>query len=329
MSTPVAGKFGMVFPGQGSQHVGMLAELAASFDIVQDTFREASAVLGYDLWQLAQAGPAEQLALTHVTQPLMLTGSVAIWRVWLQKKGSQPVLMAGHSLGEYSALVCAGALEFADAVSLVRQRGELMQSAVPVGTGTMAAILGLDDAVVVKCCAAACNQDIVTAANYNSPGQVVIAGHVAAVERAVALCKEAGSRRAIPLSVSAPFHCPLMQPAAVQFAEVLAKIAIKAPQIPVIQNYGLAISSDPEQICRNLVAQIANPVPWVATMNLFAMQQVLQLLEVGPGKVLAGFNKRINPALETISLSDPASLAQALDHIAALAVSAGTPGNQA
>ncbi|MEI7948674.1 MAG: ACP S-malonyltransferase [Gammaproteobacteria bacterium] len=309
----------MVFPGQGSQHVGMLAELAASFATVQATFREASAVVGYDLWQLVQAGPADQLALTHVTQPLMLTSSVAIWRVWQQQGGRQPVLMAGHSLGEYSALVCAGALDFASTVMLVRQRGEFMQSAVPVGTGTMAAVLGLDDAVVVQCCAQASNhEEVVTAANYNSPGQIVIAGHVAAIERAVALCKEAGAKRALLLPVSAPFHSPLMAPAAAQFAAVLAKVAVQAPNIPVIQNYGLQSSSAPDEIRRNLVAQIANPVPWVATMNQFVDRKVVQLLEMGPGKVLTGLNKRINSTLETIAINDPASLNQALGHIAAL-----------
>ncbi len=319
MSTPSAGKFGMVFPGQGSQHVGMLAELAASFATVQATFREASAVVGYDLWQLVQAGPADQLALTHVTQPLMLTSSVAVWRVWQQQGGRQPVLMAGHSLGEYSALVCAGALDFASTVMLVRQRGEFMQSAVPVGTGTMAAVLGLDDAVVVQCCAQASNhEEVVTAANYNSPGQIVIAGHVAAIERAVALCKEAGAKRALLLPVSAPFHSPLMAPAAAQFAAVLAEVAVQAPNIPVIQNYGLQSSSAPDEIRRNLVAQIANPVPWVATMNQFVDRKVVQLLEIGPGKVLTGLNKRINSTLETIAINDPASLNQALGHIAAL-----------
>jgi [acyl-carrier-protein] S-malonyltransferase len=321
MSTLSAvGKFGMVFPGQGSQHVGMLTELAAHFTCVGATFSEASAVLGYDLWSLAQSGPPEKLGLTELTQPLMLTSSVAIWRVWQQQGGRQPVLLAGHSLGEYSALVCAGALEFAATVALVRQRGELMQNAVPVGTGTMAAILGLEDAEVVACCAAASTeQAIVTAANYNSPGQIVIAGHVMAVERAVTLCKEAGAKRAMLLPVSAPFHSPLMAPAAAKFATLLAAVKVNAPQIPVIQNADLATSTDPQQIRHNLVAQIANPVPWVATMNLFAQQQVLQLLEIGPGKVLAGLNKRINPTLATIAVNDPASLNQALVHLAALA----------
>ncbi len=296
----------------------MLGELATGFDSVQATFGEASAVLGYDLWQVAQTGPAEQQSLTHITQPLMLTGSVAIWRVWQQQGGRQPALLAGHSLGEYSALVCAGALDFVTAVDLVRQRGELMQNAVPVGIGSMAAVLGLEDAEVVRCCTEASNENgLVVAANFNSPGQLVIAGHVAAVERAVALCKEAGAKRVLPLSTSAPFHSPLMAPAAEKFADVIAKVAIKAPQIPVIQNFGLQASSDPSAIRNNLVAQIANPVPWVATMNLFVEQNVLQLLEIGPGKVLTGLNKRINATLETSAVNDSASLTQALAHLAA------------
>lgn len=319
MSTSLANTLGMVFPGQNSQHVGMLAELGAEFDVVQATFREASGVLGYDLWHIAQVGPAEQQSLTHITQPLMLTGSVAIWRVWQQQGGRVPALMAGHSLGEYSALVCAGALDFTATVDLVRQRGELMQSAVPVGTGSMAAVLGLEDAEVIRCCTAASQPgDLVTAANFNSPGQLVIAGHVAAVERAAALCKEAGAKRVLPLSTSAPFHSPLMVPAADKFAAVIANVAINAPQIPVIQNFGLKASNDPATIRNNLVAQIANPVPWVATMNLFVDQHVLQLLEVGPGKVLSGLNKRINATLETNAVNDAASLKQALTQSAAL-----------
>lgn len=319
MSTSSAGSYGMVFPGQGSQHVGMLAELAGQHSVVLSTFAEASSVLGYDLWQLVQSGPAEQLALTHITQPAILTASVAVWRVWLQQGGVMPVLMAGHSLGEYSALVCAGALDFAAAVSLVRQRGEFMQSAVPVGTGTMAAILGLDDAEVERCCVAASRADsVVTAANYNSPGQLVIAGHVAAVERAVVLCKEAGAKRAMVLPVSAPFHSPLMAPAAARFAEVLASVPVKAPVIPVIQNHGLVSSSDPDHIRRSLVGQIASPVPWVATMKQFADRHVVKLFEIGPGKVLAGLNKRIDSSLDTIAVNDPASLAQALGQTTAV-----------
>jgi len=316
MSTYSAGSYGMVFPGQGSQHVGMLAELADQHPVLISTFAEASSVLGYDLWQLSQAGPAEQLALTHITQPLLVTASVAIWRIWQQKGGGQPALMAGHSLGEYSALVCAGSLDFKVAVDLVRQRGELMQGAVPLGTGSMVAIIGLDDAAIQKCCReASVAGAVVTAANYNSPGQVVIAGNAAAVEQAALLCKQAGAKRALPLSASAPFHSPLMAPAAEKFACVLDSVEIKSPSVPVIQNVGLVSSSDPVRIKQNLVDQIASQVQWVATMKLFAAQQVHQLLEMGPGKVLTGFNKRIDDSLETIAVNDAATLAQALEKL--------------
>lgn len=312
MTANANGKFGMVFPGQGSQHVGMLSELAAAFPEVHSTFQQASGVLGYDLWELSQAGPPEQLSLTHITQPLLLTASVAIWRIWQQQGGHSPELMAGHSLGEYSALVCSGALEFADAVGLVCKRGELMQNAVPVGTGAMAAILGLDDSTVERCCAAASSAGVVTAANFNSIGQVAIAGHVAAVELAMNLCKEAGAKRAMRLAVSAPFHSPLMAPAAALFAVELAKIPVISPLIPVIQNVGLASTSDPALIKRNLIAQISSPVPWVATMNLFAGHNVTRLFEIGPGKVLAGLNKRIKDSLDTTAVNDLASLNHAL-----------------
>ncbi len=304
---------GAVFPGQGSQQVGMLAGLAAIHPQVGDTFREASAVLGYDLWQLVQAGPAEQLALTHITQPAILASSVAIWRVWQAQGGAMPVLMAGHSLGEYSALVCSGALDFAEAVALVRQRGEFMQSAVPVGTGGMAAIVGLDDAAVVEACVAASSDgDVVAVVNFNSPGQVVIAGHAAAVNRAGELCKAAGAKRALPLPVSAPFHSPLMQPAAERFAAVLADVAVHAPTIPVIQNFSLASSSDPATIRRNLVSQIHNPVPWVATIQQFASSGIATVIEFGPGKVLCGLNKRIEPAMEALAINEPDNLQVAL-----------------
>jgi [acyl-carrier-protein] S-malonyltransferase len=304
---------GAVFPGQGSQQVGMLAGLAAIHPQVGDTFQEASAVLGYDLWQLVQTGPAEQLALTHITQPAILASSVAIWRVWQAQGGSVPVLMAGHSLGEYSALVCSGALDFAEAVALVRQRGEFMQSAVPVGTGGMAAIVGLDDAAVVQACAAASTEsDMVAAVNFNSPGQVVIAGHAAAVNRAGELCKAAGAKRALPLPVSAPFHSPLMQPAAERFAAVLADVAVQAPAIPVIQNFGLASTSDPAVIRRNLVSQIYNPVPWVATIQQFAKSGIGAVIEFGPGKVLCGLNKRIDPGMEALAVNEPDNLQAAI-----------------
>lgn len=303
---------GFTFPGQNSQHVGMLGELAQAHPAITSTFAEASDVLGYDLWQLVQTGTAEQLALTHITQPAILTASVALWRVWLQQGGALPALMAGHSLGEYSALVCAGVLRFTDAVGLVKQRGELMQSAVPVGVGSMAAVIGLDDDLVIKACAEASGVDVAAAVNFNSPGQVVIAGHSAAVTKAGELCKAAGAKRVLPLSVSAPFHSPLMKPAADRFADVLAGITLSAPAIPVVQNHRLARSADPAVIKQNLVLQIYNPVPWVATVQAFAAQGITTLLEIGPGKVLTGLNKRIDASLNVLAVNDPASLTAAL-----------------
>ncbi len=303
---------GFTFPGQNSQHVGMLGELAQVHPAITSTFAEASDVLGYDLWQLVQTGTAEQLALTHITQPAILTASVALWRVWLQQGGALPALMAGHSLGEYSALVCAGVLRFTDAVGLVKQRGELMQSAVPVGVGSMAAVIGLDDDLVIKACAEASGVDVAAAVNFNSPGQVVIAGHSAAVTKAGELCKAAGAKRVLPLSVSAPFHSPLMKPAADRFADVLAGITLSAPAIPVVQNHRLARSADPAVIKQNLVLQIYNPVPWVATVQAFAAQGITTLLEIGPGKVLTGLNKRIDASLNVLAVNDPASLTAAL-----------------
>ncbi|MDR2213496.1 MAG: ACP S-malonyltransferase, partial [Pseudomonadales bacterium] len=247
----------MIFPGQGSQHVGMLAELAAAHPLVTDTFAEASTALGYDLWQLAQHGPAEELALTHITQPLVLTGSVAIWRLWREQGGAAPAFLAGHSLGEYSALVAAEALAFADAVTLVEQRGKFMQSAVPVGTGSMVAIIGLDDeAVAAACQSASTATEVVAAVTFNSPGQVVISGQVAAVERAIEACKAAGAKRALPFPVSAPFHSPLMRPAAERFAAILEQVAIQAPKIAVLHNVGIEPCADPALIRQKLVTQI-------------------------------------------------------------------------
>lgn len=310
-------KLGINFPGQNSQHVGMLADLAAAHPQIQATFAEASDALSYDLWDLIQTGPAEQLALTHITQPAILASSVALWRVWLALGGPRPALMAGHSLGEYSALVCAEVLDFRAAVALVRQRGEFMQNAVPVGIGSMAAIVGLDDGMVIAACAKASSAtEVVAAANFNSPGQIVIAGHSAAVVKAGELCKAAGAKRVLPLSVSAPFHSPLMKPAAEQFAEVLADVTLSAPQIPVIQNHGLQISQDVEQIRANLVLQIYNPVPWVATVRQFAASGISSLVELGPGKVLTGLNKRIDASLQALAVNDSDSLAAGLAALA-------------
>ncbi len=302
---------GFIFPGQGSQKVGMLAELAEAYPVVKETFSQASDVLGYDLWALTQIGPAEELAKTHITQPTILTASVAIWRLWKDQGGISPGLMAGHSLGEYSALTCAGVIDFADAVSLVQQRGQFMQSAVPLGVGGMSAIIGLDDDKVVEACEQAKQGEEVAAVNFNCPGQIVIAGHSDAVTRAGALCKEAGAKRALPLPVSAPFHSVLMKPAAEKFAAVLDEVTFNSPEIPVMQNFGLDCSSDPEAIRSNLVYQIFSPVPWIDTINKFAGSGINQVLEIGPGNVLSGFNRRIQPDMDVLSVNDLASLEQA------------------
>lgn len=310
-----AANTGFVFPGQGSQKVGMLADLS-EHNLVLDTFKEASEILGYDLWNLIQSGPGEELALTHITQPAILTASVALWRLWLDKGGATPVIMAGHSLGEYSALTCAGALAFQDAVGLVQKRGQYMQSAVPIGIGAMAAIVGLEDDKVIAACEEARQGEEVAAVNFNSPGQVVIAGHTEAVARAGELCKEAGAKRALPLPVSAPFHSILMRPAADQFAIDLEQIEIALPEIPVVQNYSLATTSDPAVIKSNLVDQIFNPVPWVGTINKFAEAGISNIIEMGPGKVLNGLNKRIQPDMSVESVNNAASLEVGLAFLA-------------
>lgn len=309
---------GFIFPGQGSQKTGMLSELADAFSEVKDIFAEASEVLGYDLWQLIQTGPEVELSKTHITQPAILTTSVAIWTVWLARGGAEPVMMAGHSLGEYSALTCANAIDFTDAVILVKKRGEYMQTAVPLGVGAMAAIVGLEDAKVIRACEQAKQGEEVAAVNFNSPGQVVIAGHIDAVNRAGELCKEAGAKRALPLPVSAPFHSVLMQPVADQFAQDLANISIKTPRIPVIQNFGLESAVDPDTIKANLVAQIFNPVPWVETINKFSEAGINTVFEIGPGKVLSGLNKRIKSDMSAASINSPDSLEAGLELLANL-----------
>jgi [acyl-carrier-protein] S-malonyltransferase len=302
----------MVFPGQGSQSVGMLAELGAAHEPVLATFREASQVLGYDLWALVQEGPVDMLNQTDRTQPAMLAAGVAVWRVWCAQGGARPALMAGHSLGEYSALVCAGALDFAAAVALVAERGQRMQAAVPAGTGAMAAILGLEDAQVIELCRQAEEGEVVAAVNFNSPGQVVIAGNSAAVERAMALAKAAGAKRALPLPVSVPSHCSLMKPAAEAFADSLARIDLRVPEIPVLHNVDMQARHDADAIRAALSEQLYRPVRWVETIQAMHQQGIRQCLEMGPGKVLAGLNKRIEKELETRSVYDPASLAAAL-----------------
>ena len=302
-------KFAMVFPGQGSQTVGMLEELAGDYPIVQETFKQASEVLGYDLWQLVQEGPAEELNKTWQTQPALLTASVAVYRVWQQKYPElKPEVMAGHSLGEYSALVCAGVLDFQDAVKLVELRGKLMQQAVPEGTGAMYAIIGLDNDAIINACKQAEQGEVVSAVNFNSPGQVVIAGAKAAVERAAALCKEAGAKRALPLAVSVPSHCALMKPAADQLSVSLESITLKAPVVAVLNNVDVKAETDAVAIRNALVRQLYSPVRWTETVEKMAQNGVEVLVEVGPGKVLNGLTKRIVDSLQAVSVNDVKSL---------------------
>lgn len=305
--------FAMVFPGQGSQTVGMLAELAAEHAVVEATFAEASAALGYDLWQRVQQGPAEELNKTWQTQPALLASSVALWRVWQQQGRRAPALLAGHSLGEYSALVCAGSLDFTAAIALVALRGKLMQEAVPAGSGAMSAIIGLDNDAIAAACERATQGQVVSPVNFNSPGQVVIAGHKEAVERAGVFCKEAGAKRALPLPVSVPSHCALMKPAAEKLAQALEAITFVAPQIPVINNVDVRAEQDPAAIRQALVRQLYSPVRWTETVEYLAAQGVEVLLEVGPGKVLTGLTKRIVGTLSGAAVNDPVSLAAAIE----------------
>ncbi|WP_109432701.1 ACP S-malonyltransferase [Aggregatibacter segnis] len=302
-------KFAMVFPGQGSQTLGMLAELAGDYPIVQETFKQASEVLGYDLWQLVQEGPAEELNKTWQTQPALLTASVAVYRVWQQKYPAlKPEVMAGHSLGEYSALVCAGVLDFQDAVKLVELRGKLMQQAVPEGTGAMYAIIGLDNDAIINACKQAEQGEVVSAVNFNSPGQVVIAGAKAAVERAAALCKEAGAKRALPLAVSVPSHCALMKPAADQLSVSLESITLKEAGVSVLNNVDVKNEMEADAIRNALVRQLYSPVRWAETVEKMAQNGVEVLVEVGPGKVLNGLTKRIVDSLQAVSVNDVKSL---------------------
>jgi [acyl-carrier-protein] S-malonyltransferase len=301
-----------VFPGQGSQSMGMLADLAAAYPVVEQTFAEASEALGYDLWKLVQEGPEEELNKTHITQPALLAAGIAVWRVWQEKGGAAPLVMAGHSLGEYTALVAAGAMQFADAVALVADRGKFMQEAVPAGEGAMAAILGLDDAKVIEICEQAAEGEVVSAVNFNSPGQVVIAGAAGAVDRACELAKEAGAKRALKLAVSAPSHCALMKPAAERLAERLQGIEINAPAIPVINNADVASPADAEAIRDALVRQLYSPVRWVETVQKMSADGVDRLIECGPGKVLVGLNKRIVKEMNAAAVFDTATLDAAL-----------------
>ncbi|KJJ99955.1 malonyl CoA-ACP transacylase [Pseudomonas sp. 21] len=291
-----------VFPGQGSQSLGMLAELGAQHAIVRDTFAEASAALGYDLWALVQDGPEERLNQTDKTQPAILTVSIALWRLWQSEGGVLPAYVAGHSLGEYSALVAAGSLAFADAVKLVERRGQLMQEAVPAGTGGMAAILGLEDADVLAACAEAAQGEVVSAVNFNAPGQVVIAGAAKAVERAIEACKARGAKRAVALPVSVPSHCELMRPAAERFAEAVEAVQWQMPQIALVQNVTAQVPADLAALKRDLLAQLYSPVRWVESVQLLAEKGVADLVECGPGKVLAGLNKRCAKGVTTHNL---------------------------
>ena len=301
-----------VFPGQGSQKIGMLADLAAEYPVVQATFAEASEVLGYDLWALVQTGQQEEINLTERTQPLLLTASVAVWRAWNEKGGAQPALMAGHSLGEWSALVCAGVVDFKAAVKIVQLRGKYMQDAVPAGVGAMSAIIGLDDASILAACKNAAQGEVVSAVNFNSPGQVVIAGHAAAVERAGALCKEAGAKRALPLPVSAPFHTELMRPAAERLADLIGATVFNSPQIPVVHNVTAATEANPETIKALMIEQIYSPVRWVECVNTMVAKGISLTVECGPGKVLSGLNKRIAADLNTLSIEKPEELSAVL-----------------
>ncbi|MBF8777267.1 ACP S-malonyltransferase [Pseudomonas fulva] len=298
-----------VFPGQGSQSLGMLAELGAEKPVIIETFKEASEALGYDLWKLVQEGPQEQLDQTDKTQPAILTASIALWRLWLEEGGAKPAFVSGHSLGEYSALVAAGSISLKDAVRLVERRGQLMQEAVPAGHGAMAAILGLDDAVVVQICTEAAEDEVVSAVNFNSPGQVVIAGNKAAVDRAMELCKAKGAKRALPLAVSVPSHCALMKPAAERFAAAVNAMEWQAPQIPVVQNVTAAIAPDLDALKRDLLAQLYQPVRWVECVQALAANGAVQLVECGPGKVLAGLNKRCADGVITYNLNTPDAVA--------------------
>ena len=300
-----SGDLAFVFPGQGSQSVGMLASQAAAHPQILDTFAEASEVLGYDLWQRAQQGSAAQLALTECTQPLLLSAGIAIWRLWEARGGPMPAQMAGHSLGEWSALVAAGALDFRTAVDLVRLRGAAMQSACAPDAGAMAAIIGLGDAQVEQCCAAVGDaQGFVGPANYNAPGQVVIAGARAAVESAMAACREAGARRALPLPVSAPFHTPLMQPAADAMALALESAELRAPAVPIVHNASLDSCDAPQQMRALMVEQICAPVRWGRTVELLAGRGARTLVECGPGQVLCGLGRRINKELRMLATDD-------------------------
>ena len=300
--------FSIIFPGQGSQAIGMMSKLAEQHSVVKDLFIEASDVLGVDLWTMTQEGPLESLSQTENTQPALLTAGVAAWKVWQSLGGKNPDIMAGHSLGEYTALVSAGALSFADGVALVRDRGRYMQEAVPAGEGAMAAIIGLDDQAVIDVCKATAQDDVLQAVNFNAPGQVVIAGSAAAIERATTTMKEAGAKRALPLPVSIPAHSSLMTPASKRLAERIASIEITMPSIPVLHNCNVEVATSAEQVAANLVTQLDSPVRWVESITHIHSQGIDRFIESGPGKVLGGMVKRIVKGVEVGCIDSPEAL---------------------
>ncbi len=302
---------GFVFPGQGSQAVGMLADHIRAEPVVAECFAAADQVLGVPLTRIALDGPEADLNRTEITQPAILTASVALWRLWQARGGATPAVMAGHSLGEYSALVCAGALDFDAAVMLVHERGRCMQAAVPEGVGAMAAVLGLDDADVAKCCEAVAG--VVAPANFNAPGQVVIAGESAAVDEAIAACQAAGARRAMTLAVSVPSHCTLMTPAAEDFATKLAAVELRLPRVAVVHNVDAMISDSIEALRDRLLRQLSEPVQWTACVQRMVASGARELVECGPGRVLSGLIKRIDRDVRVSAIDSPAALASALE----------------
>lgn len=304
-----------VFPGQGSQKIGMLAELAEQNPIIERTFNEASEVLGYDMWQLIQQGEQDEINLTQRTQPILLTCSVAIWRLWKEKQGAVPSQMAGHSLGEWSALVCANVIDFADGLKIVEARGKYMQQAVPVGQGAMAAIIGLDDQAILYACSEASSLGVVDAVNFNAPGQVVIAGSNDAVEQAMEICKSAGAKRALPLPVSAPFHTSLMKPAADNLAEMVNAVTFRAPEVPIMHNVHAKNENDPQVIKALMLEQIYSPVKWVDCVKQLKERGITHLIECGPGKVLSGLAKRIDRELIALATESAADFDVALTTI--------------
>ena len=310
-------RFAITFPGQGSQSVGMLADLAAAYPIVRETFAEGSDALGMDLWALSQHGPKEKLDDTRVTQPLMLCAGIAVMRVLDQQLGRPAIVMAGHSLGEYTALVAAGVLDLAQATRLVALRGSFMDEAVPAGTGAMAAILGLDDDQVRAVCAEGAQGQVAAAVNYNTPGQVVVAGDAAAVERVIGLAKAAGAKRAVMLDVSVPSHCSLMKPAAARLEAALLGVTFKMPVVPVLHNVNVSVAGDIVEMRRLLVEQLCSPVRWVETVREVAGRGAEVVLEAGPGKVLSGLVRRIDRSIEAFPVYDPASLDNAVESVTA------------